>query len=158
MREAKGGRAARPANCVAPWEAMKYCEWVGKRLPTEVEWEFAARSRKSDYACSWGGGVSNELECDRSGPETNSGPMPVCGSPDDDTEQGLCDMMGNVAELVTHVAVPGRPALVDCPYNVVSRGAQWGKRGVMPFLPHSCRGMNQHIGVGFRCARDSRER
>ncbi len=155
MRDPKSGRAAHPANCVAPWEVEKFCQWVGKRLPTDVEWEFAARSRNSGYACSWGGGYAPKVGCDRSGTPMESGTKEVCSFPTDNTEQGLCDMMANVAELVTHAPVPGRPAMKDCPYNAVSRGAEWGAHGPMPFAPdRRCLGMAQSENVGFRCARD----
>jgi len=154
-RELKGGSAAHPANCVASWEAMKYCEWVGKRLPTELEWEYAARSGNLSYACSWGGTASPKVNCDRRlYPE--AGMKPVCSYPEDNTDQGLCDMMGNVAEMVTYTALPGRPALTDCRDNVVTRGVQWGGNTV-PFLPHSCVSMRQDDTAGFRCARDSME-
>ena len=154
MRPPKSGRSAHPANCVAPWEAEKYCKWVGKRLPTDAEWEFAARSRNSTYACSWGGDFDIKRGCERSGVQQRSGTRDVCFFQKDNTEQGVCDMMGSVAELVTHAAVAGRAAQTDCPYNAVIRGAEWGVNYVMPFEPLGCQGMMQSQRTGFRCARD----
>ncbi|MCY1065612.1 SUMF1/EgtB/PvdO family nonheme iron enzyme [Nannocystis sp. RBIL2] len=146
MRDPRPGREKHPATCVAGWEAKKYCEWVGKRLPTDAEWEFAARSRKSEYACSWGGGYSPKVKCDRSGP--NPWMREVCSSPKDDTEQGLCDMTDSVGEMMTHALVPGRPAPSDCRFNTVGRG-EWPFSG-----GDSCTDKHQSPYRGFRCARD----
>ncbi len=155
LRPPKQGRAGHPANCVADWEAKKYCEWVGKRLPSDVEWEFAARSRKSAYTCSWGGGFSPKVACDRSGFLHYDGTRDVCSFPTDNTEQGLCDMMGSLSELVTYAPVTGRSPLKNCPSNTAIRGAQWGQNTVMPFDDGArCMDMSQSDAVGFRCARD----
>nr|WP_293181400.1 SUMF1/EgtB/PvdO family nonheme iron enzyme [Nannocystis sp.] len=154
LRDPKSGRAAHPANCVAPWEVEKYCQWVGKRLPSDAEWEFAARSRNSGYACAWGGDHTIKIGCDRSKYGQDAGTKDVCSFPEDNTEQGLCDMMGNVAELVTHAVVPGRPMENDCPYNTVTRGGRWGEGYMLNFEPGGCLGMQQSERYGFRCARD----
>lgn len=154
MRDPKPGRGNHPANCVAPWEAEKYCQWVGKRLPTDAEWEFAARSRNSNYACSWGGGSEVAGRgCVRTLGRP-PGPTEVCTDTTDNTEQGLCDMIGGLTELVTHAAVPGRPAAKNCPYNTATRGPAAREAHVMPFEYQGCPGMVQHPEYGFRCARD----
>jgi formylglycine-generating enzyme required for sulfatase activity len=138
------GRLDFPANCAAKWEAEQYCKWAGKRLPTDVEWEYAARSRKAEYACSWGGGFDEIEPCDRSPSRDITA---VCSHPEDDTEQGLCDMMGNAHELVTGAEYAGRrPGAAEGIYK-----GGYGRPFEGPYLLGK---MVQSEKVGFRCARD----
>lgn len=106
-----GGEAAKddhPVTQVSWNDAVAYCEWAGVRLPTEMEWEFAAKGGKnSDNRFSWG----DEL-VSRAGFEANvwQGQFPDSVSVEDGylytspvgtfgmTEAGLSDMGGNVWE------------------------------------------------------------
>ncbi|TPV95922.1 MAG: formylglycine-generating enzyme family protein [Myxococcales bacterium FL481] len=48
------GRESRPVNEVSYFNAQTYCAWLGKRLPSAVEWEWAARGRDEARIYPWG--------------------------------------------------------------------------------------------------------
>jgi len=83
-------------------QAAIYSKWVGGRLPSEAEWEYAARSAGKDYKYPWG---NEDPTCDRAvtiGCAKNKAPAPdpVCSTPLGNSEQGLCDMAGDAWEWV----------------------------------------------------------
>lgn len=94
-------RKNHPANCVTWYGAKAYCEWLGKRLPTEAQWENAAKSGKVQIY-PWGN--TPEASCDNTvmkssangcGSNTTS---PVGSKAAGVSEQGIFDLSGNVSE------------------------------------------------------------
>jgi formylglycine-generating enzyme required for sulfatase activity len=115
-----GGRERHPVTHVAPADAAAYAEWVGKSLPTEAEWEYAARGGLDGAVFTWGDEFAPEgrmmantwqgefpwqnLLLDRFEGTSPVGTFPPNG-------YGLYDMAGNVWEWTDdYFATPGEEA------------------------------------------------
>lgn len=92
----KPGRQEHPINCVDWNQANQYAKFAGARLPTEAEWEYAARSGGKDNMYPWGNSIPTGENLVMKSQTT----APVCSRPAGNTEQGLCDMAGNVFQWV----------------------------------------------------------
>jgi len=100
------GKDNYPVVHIAYEDATAYCEWAGRRLPTEAEWEFAAKGGLTDAIYFWGNEASKLREManawDGDFPNNNSeadgfeGSAPVSSFPPNN--YGLFDMAGNVWE------------------------------------------------------------
>src|SRR3989339_2107900 len=97
-------RRLHPVNCVTWKQARQYARFVGARLPSESEWEYAARSGGKYRNYPWGNKepTCNEAVMCGNGDKGcgNDSTMRVCSKPAGNTAQGLCDMAGNVREWV----------------------------------------------------------
>ncbi len=86
------GRAQHPVTLVSWRDAQTYCEWAGGRLPTEAEWEKAARGGLEGKLYPWG----DEIDPSLANYDNREGTTPVGSYPP--SEYGLYDMAGNVWE------------------------------------------------------------
>jgi len=155
------GDADLPVSCVHWRDADAYCRFTGKRLPTEVEWEYAARGIFA-VTFPWGtfGACANAVTLvnDQSGKSCAPRPARVGSHPNGGSVFGVQDLSGNVEEWTADWYVdslgPG-PAPRSGAAHVL-RGGGWLSPPSLSRTTSRNWGSALEAGpnVGFRCARD----
>jgi hypothetical protein len=147
-------REGHPINCVSWHQASAYCSWVGKRLPTEEEWEYAARGTDG-RRFPWGDASPSNLNLCWSSSVSRISTCPVGSFPAGDSPFGVADMQGNVWEWTSS----GYSDSYDQPRTDtarVSRGNSWRSDESLYVSTTFRVGRDPGVhrdDVGFRCAR-----
>jgi len=150
----QASRAQDPVNCVTFAQAQAYCAWTGGRLPTEFEWEAAARGM-SDVASTLQILVVEiptavlRRFCLNRGPAERTCPVDAVPT---EGAHGLRGLLGNVSEWTTTPSCP-RP---DCAAFRVVRGGSWMEHHEEE-SDYTARDFvrieNARPTLGFRCVR-----
>jgi sulfatase modifying factor 1 len=154
-----------PVVGVSLSQARKFAEWAGKRIPTEAEWELAARGGLVGTKFPTGDELLPTDGNYRVGPDF-LGTVPVgCYPPNG---YGLYDMSGNVVEWVNDYFHPDfyktspykNPTGPEKGYIAVIRGGGWhsGRMCCNVYTRNACKYSWVDIAVGFRCASDVKGR
>lgn len=156
-----------PVTQVTWWGAEAYCNAIGRRLPTEAEWEHAARGPENNYY-PWGFEFDGSLAMSSIDPA--KGTVPVSSYATGDSPYGALNMAGNVEEWVQdwfsptyYSEIATNPTLALNPQGPISGTERVLRGGSWDTVPLFLRSMHRRshapgdptAAIGFRCVSDT---
>ncbi len=151
------GQEDHPAVYVDLDDARAYARWMGKRLPTEEEWQYAAQGA-DERAYPWG----NQMQSDHCNDGKSGGTTPVRAHPLGRSPFGCYDMCGNVWQWTESERSDGRTR-----FCIIRGGSFFSARGSNWYVDGGPRpanfatkfllmwpGLDRCGTIGFRCAKD----
>jgi formylglycine-generating enzyme required for sulfatase activity len=155
-----------PVVNVTIFQANAYCQWLGQRLPTQYEWERAARGpRMAEWP--WGNHELTPQIANMPGNDNSpTGLQPVDSNPIGRSPEGIYNLVGNVSEWTSSFFVEslttydptqfwdGAPETYNGNRLYVQRGGSWKLRVEDVALFTINQGVSASDDLGFRCAAD----
>ncbi len=164
MREDQAMKNHLPVSSVSWYDASAYCQWVGKRLPSEAEWEKAARG-EDGREFPWGNEWDTEQTNVGDDADWEGGIAPVGSYENNQSPYGVYDMAGNVWEWTADWYQPyANSDYASKDFGETHKVIRGGGGGVghysLSFFFRSAMRGNalpdaQSGDVGFRCAWDA---
>ncbi len=151
-----------PASNVSWFAAKAFCEWRNSRLPTEAEWEKAARG-PDGLEYPWGNSWDLKITSSGNDGEWKDGIAPVGSYPDNVSPYGVYDMSGNVWEWVADWYQPYENSRYESSaFGKTNRVLRGGGGGGLYAINYFFRGATRQFSepemesedVGFRCVSD----
>jgi len=163
-----------PINCVNWYQAVAYCASMGKRLPTQAEWQYEAVGRTAGFTYPWGD-APTPTDCSLAiwlgdgGLTGNNGcgfPLPVGSAPKGKSIDGALDIEGSLEEWIWDassfqdntpwpVDYAGTPEDAGSPDGRDIRGGSWISplSSLQPIIPANEVETTFNTNLGFRCVK-----
>ena len=150
------GKENHPVVWVDISDARAFCQWAGKRLPTEEEWQFIAQGYEGNVY-PWGKEM-NEQNCNANGKDTTE----VSAFPNGKSPFGCLDMCGNTWELTEseYADDHNRFCMLKGGSYYKATGSIWYTQGGPQPSTNSVKmlllypGLDRSATIGFRCVQD----
>ena len=133
-----------PVTCVTWDDAAAYAKWAGKSLPTEMQWEKAARGTNGwafPWGDQWNSANANTIE------RGDRATRPSGTTTNDKSSYGVLDMAGNVSEWTAEHAIKGG----NWGYFGFIQSRAWARRSNADEAAIAPGPVPQSVTIGFRC-------